>query len=92
MGDNGNLAKIFPRRDPKAPKIHPGSLPEQPWALKIHSFPQSRPEKGEKATQGRESRPKVGESRPKVGPRDPRRTFPHFRCPRASKVMFLIEV
>ena len=71
MGDNGNVAKIFPRRDPKAPKIHPGSLPEQPWALKIHSFPQSRPEKGEKATQGRESRPKVGECRQKVGPRDP---------------------
>ena len=65
MGDNGNLAKIFPRRDPKAPKIHPKSLPEQPWALKIHSFPQSRPEKDEKATQGREGRPKVDESRPK---------------------------
>ena len=65
-----NLSPEGPR-DPKAPKIHPGSLPEQPWALKIHSFPQSRPEKGEKATQGRGSRPKVGESRPKVGPRDP---------------------
>ncbi len=80
------LPKSCPGRAPRAPRIDPGSLPEHPWAVKIHSFPPSRPEKGESRRKSAESWPKgpaLGTGwDPKIGPRSGRgrKKDPFGRC------------